>query len=441
MKKPMTIITLCIAINAQAQFTGHSGVYYLGTADVPISTTNYANPNISGVVVRFRWNSIETSPDSFNWTFVDGEIAKAVTYNKKISLQPLGKPDWLASIGAKQYYYTEKSTFSPSLGQLVSDVITWDSIYVKRYKNFLQKLSVKYANNSVVTYLNAVGGNFSRGLPDTVIVNTTTLAKQAFWTAHNYNAETLGKLMNQMTDYYMALFPTTPLWCSVDYVTFQPNATGQARNYLANIYCSYGISKYPERFGLFREDISGCNPNFSNIAPTSHWYIMQQNTCRTGAQMLWSVQDGPSRMNQCEISPNTKSVVFESAVNKGLALGMRYLEVYGIDIADASLSISIQQANNSLIEKGLFCNPVAGIKEDNHENVFSIYPNPTTEYLTIDHNSKQKQQVQIFNQWGVLLKEFSLTKSVQLDISDLPYGTYFVRLKNYPQHTLKFIKK
>jgi hypothetical protein len=168
---------------------------------------------------------------------------------------------------------------------------------------------------------------------------------------------------------------------------------------------------------------------------------MQQNTCRTGAQMLWSVQDGPSRMNQCEISPNTKSVVFESAINKGLGLGMRYLEVYGIDIADASLSISIQQANNSLIEKGLFCNPVAGIKEDNPENVFSIYPNPTTEYLTIDHNSKQKQQVQILNQWGVLLKEFSLTKSVQLDISDLPYGTYFVRLKNYPQHTLKFIKK
>ena len=240
----------------------------------------------------------------------------------------------------------------------------------------------------------------------------------------------------------MSLFPSTPMWCSVDYVTFQPNASGQPRNYLASICCNYGIANYPDRFGLFREDISGCNPNFSNIAATSHWYLMQQNLCRTGAQMLWSVQDGPSRMNQCGILPNTKTMVLDSAVNKALALGMRYLEVYGIDIADASLTTSIQQANNNLIAKGLFCNPMTGLNELIPENKFSIYPNPTNEYLNIniDGSLNEKSQIQIFNTIGLLCKESSFSKTLQLDISDLTKGLYFVRLKNDPQQTKKFIK-
>jgi hypothetical protein len=93
MRNLLIAIFICFVTNLQAQFTGHGGVYFLGTANVPISTTNYSNPNISGAVVRVRWNDLEPSPGNFNWTFVDGEIAKAITYNKKISLQPLGKPN------------------------------------------------------------------------------------------------------------------------------------------------------------------------------------------------------------------------------------------------------------------------------------------------------------------------------------------------------------
>lgn len=442
MRSFLITMIMVFAINAQAQFLGHSGVYFLGTANVPISTTNYNNPNINGIVVRFRWNELEPSPGNFNWSFVDGEIAKAITFNKKISLQPLGKPNWLDSLGAQHYYFIEESSFSPNFGQVVSDVIPWDSIYVARYKILLENLSTKYSNNPIVTYINAIGGNFSRGLPDTVIVDTSSLTRQPFWLAHNYNADTLGLLMNQITDYYMSLFPSTPMWCSVDYVTFQPNASGQPRNYLASIYCNYGITNYPDRFGLFREDISGCNPNFSNIAPSSHWYIMQQNTCRTGAQMLWNVQDGPLRMNQCGILPNTKTMVFDSAVNKALALGMRYLEVYGIDILDTSLASSIQQTNNDLIAKGQLCNLTSSFNGAIPENNFSIYPNPTNDCSTInfDGNIKEKAQIEIFNSLGYLVKESPLPISLKIDISDLSKGLYLLRLKNDPQKAIKFIK-
>ena len=436
------LLSLFIALqgNAQAQFTGHSGVYFLGTANVPISTTNFSNPVISGAVVRFRWNDLEPSPGNFNWTFIDGEISKAVAHNKKISLQPLGIPSWLGSLGAQQYYTIQDNPSSPNFGQVMSGVIPWDSVYVSRFKIFLQNLADKYANNTFVTYVNAIGVNFSRNLPDTVITDTVALTKKAFWTAYNYNADTLGALMNEMTDYYMDLFPSTPLWCSVDYVTFQPNASGQPRNYLASVYCNYGITNYPDRFGLFREDISGCNPNFSNIANTSHWYLMQQNPCRTGGQMLWSVQDGPSRMNQCGILPNTKSMVLDSAVNKGLALGMRYLEIYGSDITDASLSSNIQQANNNLHSMGLFCQDITGVGPPTSMKLFSIFPNPANDFLTIKYENNQKIIIRVFNSVGVLVKVFYITQTTQLDISDLPKGLYFFHIDTPIKQTIKFIK-
>lgn len=354
MLKYLLIFCLIISLGSKAQFIGQSGVYFLGTANVPLNASIYSNPNINGVVVRFNWNDVEPKPGSFNWSFVDGEIAKAITTGKKISLQPLGRPNWLDSIGVRQYYYIDKNKSHATYGKPISDIIPWDTLYINRYKIFLQNIAYKYANNSTVSYLNAIGGAFSRGLPDSVLLDSSKLTLQPFWTASNYNADTLGKIMNNITDYYMDLFPKTPLWCSVDYVLFQPNANGLARNYLASIYCSYGIKKYPDRFGLWREDIAACNPP-QTISSGSQWAILQQNLCRTGAQMLWNVQDGPLRMNQCGVIPNTKSIVLDSAINKGLSYGMRYLEIYGIDIIDTSLAKSIQNANVKLINKGLVC--------------------------------------------------------------------------------------
>ena len=441
MNRLLQILCLFVSTHAAAQFTGQSGVYYLGTANIPLNISNYNNPNISGVVVRFSWDDLEHSPNNFNWTFIDGEITKAMSFNKKISLQPLGFPKWLDSIGVQQYYYIDKNTAHSTYGEVISNVVPWDSIYVGRYKNLLQHLSVKYASISTVSYINAIGVAFSRGLPDTVLTDTTLLIQQPFWTAYNYNADTLGHLMMQITDYYMTLFPTTPLWCSVDYVLFQPSATGQARNYLANIYCNYGITNYSDRFGLFREDISACNPS-PTINTGSQWYIMQQNHCRTGAQMLWSVQDGPVRMNACGILPNTKSIVLDSAVNKGLSFGMRYLEIYGTDILDVSLATSIQQANNKLIAKGLACNPTTGIKEPISETAFSLCPKPASEILRIVFRDNQiiKQEIEIYNSIGRFIKTIKLTDTSEINIADLPKGFYFLHFKN-TQFTQKFIKE
>lgn len=321
-------------------------------------------------------------------------------------------------------------------------MITWDSTYVDRYKILLQNLATKYASDTTVSYINTIASAFSRGLPDTVVTDTTNIIKEPFWLAYKYNADSLATLMNQMTDYYMNLFPNTHLWCSVDYVSFETHASGKARNYLASLYTNYGIANYPKKFGLWREDLSGCNPNIANIQSGSPWYIMQQNACRTGAQMLWNVQDGPARMNKCDIVPNTKTAVLDSAVNKGLGLGMRYLEIYGIDITDTELTKSIQHANTKLIEKAEHCNSSTKTIMTNIDSMFSIYPNPANNHLTIKTANKigHTEKVLIFNSTGMLVKEVEINNSQPINVTALPPGLYFISLNNKQQAGIKFLK-
>ena len=329
-------------------FQGKGGIYYLGGADIAINNSAYANPNLAGVVVRFKWGNLETSPGVFNWSFIDGEISKAKANNKKASLQILGYPSWvITSLGASSYSYIDRNTFHSTYLDTLKDVITWDNIYLNRITNLINKFAEKYAYDTTVAYFNLIAGQISRGLPDSII---TAAGPKAFYNFYPYNADTVVVKMKLLLDLYMSKFPKTPLWNSVDYVSFESKASGRAINYLCSQYVSYGVSAYPDRFGCWREDIAACNPQ-PNVPSASHWYTMTQNSTRTGAQMLWSVQDGPNRMNKCGILPNTKQVVLDSSINNGLRLGMRYFELYAADIQDAALTTNIAGYNAILKSK------------------------------------------------------------------------------------------
>jgi hypothetical protein len=424
-----------------AQFIGHSGVYYLGSADVSINQSVYNNPNISGVVCRFRWENLETSPNVFNWSFIDGEILKATNANKKISLQPLGSPSWIyTTLGAQSYNYIDNNPNHPTYGQVLSNVVQFDDIYIDRVKNLLLQLSIKYANNPTISYINAIGSQISRNLPSTVVTNTTTMQTAPFWSTFNYNADTVSTKMRTVIDYFMSLFPNTPLWCSVDYVTFELSASNRPPNYLATQYTNYGLQNYPNRFGLFREDISGCTSTTPNAG--NQWAIMLSNPCRTGAQMLWSVQDGPERMNNCGITPNTKQTVFDTAINKAIFYGMRYVEVYGADIQDSSLEANIINANNVLNNQFNNCNSLS--TEDSFINDdFFVYPNPTRNFIQFHTIKVNTFDVHIYDALGASVLKRNVTSNEKIDISFLPQGIYLLKLKNNFNQvkTFKIIKE
>ena len=437
MKRQILIfLILFFTILSFSQFKGTSGVYYLGGADIAIPVSKYSNPSISGVVCRFKWESCEPAPGTFNWSYIDAEIQKAKTARKKISLQALAIPAWMKDIpNIQQYYSIDNNQYHSTFGKIITDVIPWNSAYLDRVKLLLQQLSVKYSNDTTVAYINAIGGQISRGLPDTVLIDTILKTKAAFWKAFPYNADNLANTMLPVIDYYMNLFPKTALWCSVDYVSFEPKASGRTPNYLASLYCNYGITNYPDRFGLWREDIAGCTiyPALSG----SQWRIMQNYPERTGGQMLWSVQDGPTRMNKCGITPNTKQEVLDSAVNKALIFGMRYLEIYGADIDDSSLSLNIQNANAKLIARGKQLTST-GISELNSSNI-KVYPNPAKHFFTIELPEENTDLKLVDISGRIIYQQKNQTGKVNLDCQNVAPGIYFLQLIN--QNSLVYSSK
>jgi len=430
------LIILFITILSFSQFKGASGVYYLGSADIAIPVSKYSNPTISGVVCRFKWESCEPTPGTFNWSYIDGEIQKAKTARKKISLQPLAIPAWMKDIpNIQQYYSIDNNQYHSTFGKIITDVIPWYSAYLDRVKLLLQQLSLKYSNDTTVAYINAIGGQISRGLPDSVLNDTILKTKAAFWKAFPYNADNVANAMLPVIDYYMTLFPKTALWCSVDYVSFEPKASGKTPNYLASLYCNYGITNYPDRFGLWREDIAGCTiyPALSG----NQWRILQNYPERTGGQMLWSVQDGPTRMNKCGITPNTKQEVLDSAVNKGLTYGMRYIEIYGADIDDNLLSFNIQVANNKLIKRGEQLNST-GIESVKSSN-FNVFPNPANDYFTVDFPAHITDFKLIDVSGRVLIEQKVSETKVNVNCKNISNGMYFLQLNN-SKNSFPFIK-
>lgn len=83
-----------------------------------------------------------------------------------------------------------------------------------------------------------------------------------------------------------------------------------------------------------------------------------------------------------------------------------------------------------------------GIKERYQQLFWTIFPNPTSETITIKFsNPITKEQIQIYSVSGRLIKVIEVIGESTLNISDLPNGFYFVHLKKNRMSSLKFIKQ
>lgn len=76
------------------------------------------------------------------------------------------------------------------------------------------------------------------------------------------------------------------------------------------------------------------------------------------------------------------------------------------------------------------------------KKMFSIFPNPSSNFITIQINKNidDKQDFQFYNSIGQLVKEITITNNTSVNISNLPSGIYFIRLKNHVGSIYQFAK-
>lgn len=74
----------------------------------------------------------------------------------------------------------------------------------------------------------------------------------------------------------------------------------------------------------------------------------------------------------------------------------------------------------------------SSIKENDTENDFSLYPNPTNQLLNIDFTSEELREISIYNQLGQLLffEDHFLDNNFQLNIEDWEDGQYIISISD-----------
>ncbi len=67
----------------------------------------------------------------------------------------------------------------------------------------------------------------------------------------------------------------------------------------------------------------------------------------------------------------------------------------------------------------------------------AVYPNPTTEYISVNDYNDVVGYVAVFNLVGKKVKEFNFVKGEDLYVSDLPKGMYLVQIQDRQRQVVK----
>jgi hypothetical protein len=72
---------------------------------------------------------------------------------------------------------------------------------------------------------------------------------------------------------------------------------------------------------------------------------------------------------------------------------------------------------------------------------WKLYPNPASEFITLElDNPDAQEEIFIYSITGNLVRTMPATAVNRWNVSALPAGTYYIRLKNHPQAAIRFIR-
>ena len=126
------------------------GVFSLVAAGKPAAQSTLDNPDVAGVSIRQDWADLEPSEGSFNWSFLDSEVAKAAAAGKDVLLRIRtqdGKPAWVTA--AVQQAGGLFFNFDDD-GVPTSIPVFWDPTFLAKKKAMITALGGHFTNSPAV---------------------------------------------------------------------------------------------------------------------------------------------------------------------------------------------------------------------------------------------------------------------------------------------------
>jgi hypothetical protein len=341
------------------------GIYALANHDRPMPSAVLDNTNVDGLALRYWWDELEPREGIFNWWRIDSEISAAQTHGKTVSLgitAGVHTPAWVYDAGAAFFTFTWKEHWGYRMCSSQRMPIPWDPVYLAKWRSFVRALGARYAKNPTVVYVKITGINSTT--QETILphsrnakisdagVSCVSSDDVATWLAVGYSRYKVEQAWKQIGDSFAQAFPEARLGLMVVPAGFPPIdetgnlLPGKKRDAkIALNLITRGLTSYGSRFVVQNNGLSA----------TYSWEQLTRISRRStvGYQMLWSAtKDAGCRMNGHR-SPCDPRVVLLEAVDRGLASGASFLEVYLSDIMNPQLRGVIASAHRDLASRAL----------------------------------------------------------------------------------------
>jgi hypothetical protein len=347
----------------------HGSPYVLLAGNETAKPSLFQSANIDhvdGITARITWAALEVAPDVYDWQLLDDLLDEALAHDKKVALSlyaelgvrtegdPKNFPAWLH---ITEWFYAKKVKNGVTACERYP--APWDPEIHSRFLLFVaavgRHLEENPARAAAVSYVNGAGDaatyNWAYGaaLQKPSADDSCSDASLLAW-EDVISPEALTAILKIHLDTFMSAFPSVPQWFSVGVTGFDGCAANKAC--VAQDVAAYGFLRYPDRFGLWREDLNAKREAKNPPKATDTvWTLVSQYRPRVGAQMVWSVQDcdatNDPAIDDCRMAEDTSDPA--TALGDAMAVGssssgedgyylMPYQEVYKIDVEDPQLT-------------------------------------------------------------------------------------------------------
>lgn len=162
------------------------------------------------------------------------------------------------------------------------------------------------------------------------------------------------------------------------------------------------------------------------IAMTSGW---QSLVCDSKACWAAAVNDAPE---QIELAPNATSIL-DVYIRPNRIFGAATIEVKVYEVGNEA---------NAVTGRYLFTTTTATKDVGKNNTGVKVYPNPATDYFSIQDEYDVVERVVVYNMIGRVMKNYMTTNNTsnRYTLNDLPEGLYIIRLLNSRGGTVKTIR-
>jgi len=320
-----------------------NGVFALIKGSAPTGSSVLSNPDVDGISLRTGWEHVEPSDGSYDWSYLDAEIAKAKNAGKKVLIRVIDSgtniPAWVIAeskaAGEPTFSFKISDPYASHNGKVITQPVFWAPTLLANKAKLMAAFGARYNANptvAIVTCQFAGARDDDWGVPAGTVLDDIAPSgstKSSRWLDAGWTTEKMVNAGNQVVANAMAAFPDKPIGMAIGSTSTALTPEGQ--NYIGVMVINTARAKWGERMVATHNSMSE-KPPVPPPPAGGYWSTIYNMRPSVGGQMLWWSYGDSTCRNAAGGAPCDAATVLTHSVERAHQYGWNYLEIYAADV-------------------------------------------------------------------------------------------------------------